>query len=98
MDGPELVDRCAVNGYGVYGMCENVHEWCSDWYAADYYAASPNRNPRGPISFAALAAAAASRLVTMTRSPREASCRATSRPMPRLDPVISASTDISSSA
>jgi len=29
-------------------MCENVHEWCADWYAADFYAQSPVRNPRGP--------------------------------------------------
>ncbi len=29
-------------------MCDNVHEWCSDWYAPDYYAVSPERNPRGP--------------------------------------------------
>jgi iron(II)-dependent oxidoreductase len=29
-------------------MCENVHEWCSDWFQADYYAVSPERNPRGP--------------------------------------------------
>ena len=31
-----------------FDMCANVHEWCSDWFAADYYAASPERNPRGP--------------------------------------------------
>ena len=31
-------------------MCDNVHEWCSDWYAPDYYAGSPERNPRGPES------------------------------------------------
>ena len=29
-------------------MCENVHEWCSDWFDADYYAISPERNPQGP--------------------------------------------------
>jgi formylglycine-generating enzyme required for sulfatase activity len=31
-------------------MCENVHEWCSDWFDARYYAQSPDRNPRGPES------------------------------------------------
>ena len=46
--GPEAVRSGAPNGYGLYGMCENVHEWCSDWYRSDYYAASPHRNPRGP--------------------------------------------------
>ena len=48
--GPERVGRRAPNGYGLYDMCENVHEWCSDWFAADYYAEAPSRNPRGPQS------------------------------------------------
>jgi sulfatase modifying factor 1 len=48
--GPEPVGRAEANGYGVYNMCDNVHEWCSDWYAADYYAVSPERNPQGPES------------------------------------------------
>jgi len=46
--GPEPVGRAAPNAYGLYNMCDNVHEWCSDWYAPDYYAVSPERNPRGP--------------------------------------------------
>ena len=46
--GPEPVGRGDPNGYGLFNMCDNVHEWCSDWYAPDYYAASPERNPRGP--------------------------------------------------
>jgi formylglycine-generating enzyme required for sulfatase activity len=46
--GPEPVGRAEANAYGIYNMCDNVHEWCSDWYAADYYAVSPERNPRGP--------------------------------------------------
>ncbi|MGC2550771.1 MAG: SUMF1/EgtB/PvdO family nonheme iron enzyme, partial [Candidatus Sulfotelmatobacter sp.] len=29
-------------------ICDNVHEWCSDWYDPNYYATSPDRNPRGP--------------------------------------------------
>lgn len=37
-----------VNGYGLLGIGYNVHEWCSDWYASDYYLHSPERNPRGP--------------------------------------------------
>jgi formylglycine-generating enzyme required for sulfatase activity len=49
-NGPEPVRRSAPNAYGLYGMCENVHEWCSDWFQADYYACSPERNPRGPVS------------------------------------------------
>jgi len=46
--GPEPVGRDRPNAYGLHNMCDNVHEWCSDWYAADYYAVSPERNPRGP--------------------------------------------------
>jgi sulfatase modifying factor 1 len=46
--GPEPVGGGEANGYGLYNMCDNVHEWCSDWYAPDYYAVSPERNPRGP--------------------------------------------------
>ncbi len=46
--GPEPVGRGEANGYGLYNMCDNVHEWCSDWYSPDYYAVSPDRNPHGP--------------------------------------------------
>ncbi len=46
--GPEPVARYAPNAYGLYDICDNVHEWCSDWFAAVYYSASPDRNPRGP--------------------------------------------------
>jgi sulfatase modifying factor 1 len=46
--GPEPVGRTNSNAYGLYNMCDNVHEWCSDRYAPDYYAVSPERNPRGP--------------------------------------------------
>jgi formylglycine-generating enzyme len=48
--GPEPVGRYAANAFGLYNMCDNVHEWCSDWYDANYYAISPERNPRGPES------------------------------------------------
>jgi len=46
--GPELVGLGEPNGYGLYNMCDNVHEWCSDWYAPDYYGVSPEQNPCGP--------------------------------------------------
>lgn len=46
--GPEPVGLAESNSYGLYNTCDNVHEWCSDWYAPDYYAVSPERNPCGP--------------------------------------------------
>lgn len=46
--GPEPVGRSLPNNFGLYEMCENVHEWCSDWFDPGYYAKAPDRNPRGP--------------------------------------------------
>jgi|SRR5579872_587207 len=37
----------AANCWGIYDLCENVHEWCADWFQKDYYGGSPERNPRG---------------------------------------------------
>jgi len=46
---PEPVGR-ERNAYGLFDMGANVHEWCADWFAADYYSASPERNPQGPAT------------------------------------------------
>jgi sulfatase modifying factor 1 len=46
--GPEPVARYAPNAFGLFDIGDNVHEWCSDWYDPNYYATSPERNPRGP--------------------------------------------------
>jgi formylglycine-generating enzyme required for sulfatase activity len=48
--GPLPVGRGEPNGYGLFDLCENVHEWCADWFEAGYYAVSPARNPQGPES------------------------------------------------
>lgn len=48
--GPEPVAQSEPNVFGLYDICSNVHEWSSDWYQADYYTISPERNPRGPES------------------------------------------------
>jgi formylglycine-generating enzyme required for sulfatase activity len=45
--GPEPVAGYAPNDFGLYNMCDNVHEWCSDWYSPNYYAVSTEKNPRG---------------------------------------------------
>jgi formylglycine-generating enzyme required for sulfatase activity len=48
--GPEPVGLSAPNAFGLFDICANVHEWCSDWYDANYYSVSPEHNPRGPES------------------------------------------------
>ena len=46
--GPESVGQSSPNAFGIFDICANVHEWCSDWYDPNYYEVSPDRNPRGP--------------------------------------------------
>ena len=50
LKGPEPVRAYAPNALGLYDICENVHEWCSDWYDPNYYPVSAERNPQGPAS------------------------------------------------
>ncbi|HAN77618.1 MAG TPA: hypothetical protein DCQ31_07510 [Bacteroidales bacterium] len=42
------VARKLPNALGIYDMTGNAWEWCNDWYAENYYAISPELNPKGP--------------------------------------------------
>jgi formylglycine-generating enzyme required for sulfatase activity len=46
--GPQRVGANEANDFGLYDMSEGVHEWCSDYYDANYYRYAPERNPLGP--------------------------------------------------
>ncbi len=48
--GPPAVGSGPVNGFGLTDLSGCVHEWCLDWHADDYYAASPERAPAGPAT------------------------------------------------
>jgi sulfatase modifying factor 1 len=45
----EPVGHAEENAFGLCDIGANVHEWCADWFQADYYTVSPERNPKGPL-------------------------------------------------
>ena len=53
-DRPHPVGTSEANGFGLFHMGDNVHEWCSDWYDPAGYAAEVGdgwsivEDPRGP--------------------------------------------------
>jgi len=50
LEAPWEAGRGTPNGYGLFDMGTIVHEWCLDWYSAEYYVSLPEEDPRGPSS------------------------------------------------
>ena len=48
--GNHPVGTKKANALGIYDMCGNVWEWCSNWYRADEYNKIDDYNPQGPAS------------------------------------------------
>jgi formylglycine-generating enzyme required for sulfatase activity len=50
-NGAEAVARraAAMSPYGVFDLIGSVSQWVKDWYAEDFYQASPARDPQGPL-------------------------------------------------
>jgi len=50
LPAPWPVTLGEANGFGLFGISTNIHEWCADWWDPDYYSRSPERNPSGADS------------------------------------------------
>jgi serine/threonine protein kinase/formylglycine-generating enzyme required for sulfatase activity len=43
------VDAFPPNALGIAGLPGNAWEWTGDWYGGQFYAESPEENPKGPV-------------------------------------------------
>lgn len=50
INNTEPVGEKLPNPFGLFDVYGNAREWCSDWYAHDYYGASPVDDPHGPAT------------------------------------------------
>ena len=46
---PAGLQASTVSAYGVFDLIGSVSQWVKDWYAEDFYQASPARDPQGPL-------------------------------------------------
>jgi formylglycine-generating enzyme required for sulfatase activity len=44
----EFQTHSNASPYGAFDMVGSTFEWCSDWYATNYYSFSPRKAPKGP--------------------------------------------------
>jgi formylglycine-generating enzyme len=70
--GTTPVGSFPPNAWRLRDMHGNVWEWCADWFAPDYYAHSPRRDPPGP-------AAGFARVLRGGWRSRAAQCRSAAR-------------------
>ena len=49
-DHSHPVGRKLWNGFGLFDMHGNLHEWCGDYFDEKWYSASPLNDPSGPVT------------------------------------------------